>query len=188
MIKQDIDNYFNKKYNILESTTTKIIKKHNRDLDSSTVIAMTYLHLIKIEQQIIDFAFKNNKTIEHTIYAFYLTYINSAIYWNNSKINAENDELHNITEKYPEEIDYNTEQIDYNTEQINNIYDETFITKFYNSLSKLDSICFKVYYYDNINNAKDFAEHFNISICSAYNTINKLKKLLIQFVKINNIY
>lgn len=185
-IKSQIDNYIKNNYKQLDSTTTKIIKKRNRFLDASTVISHTYLYLLNNQQEISDFAILHGKTIDHIIYSFTLKYINSSIYWDNSDINKENDRLFNKVYKKPKDLEY--EETEPFCIAIDEIYTEDFIESFYKSLDKLDRISFKCYYYDGIDNAKDFADHFDISVSSAYNSINKLKILLKDFIKINKIH
>lgn len=181
--KEEVDKYFTSKYQQLYSTTTKIINKHNRDLEASNVIAAAYLYILESENDIKAFSEKHNKTLEHTIYSFCRQYIDKQLYWNKSQINCENDKLYNkvIQLNIGEESEEQTiEEIRY--EYKHNIYTEDFIQDFYSSLSKLDAICFKVYYFDGIDNAKDFAIHFDISLSSAYISINRLKQLLKQYI------
>ena len=183
-IKNEIDSYMVKNYKQLNSTTTKIIKKRKRHLDATTVISHTYLYLLKNQQQILDFSNLHGKTVEHIIYSFTLKYINSAIYWENSDINKENSRLSNKTIN----IELFNETSDSSIFQQDEIYTEDFIQAFYQTLNKLDGICFYAYYYAGFNKAKDFAEHFDISISSSYNSIHHLKSLFTDFINKNKIY
>ncbi len=187
-IKQELDTYFTANYKQLESTTRKIIRKYNRHLDAPAVLSATYIHLIGKQQDIIDFSKKNNKTIPHIIYAFVKQYLNKMICWNESQINRENDRLHNRSVKITNE-DNDTSLDHYITfQQQDEIYTDEFIKGFQDSLKKIDQIAFQVYYYDGLDNAKDFAEHFNISVRGAYLTINHLKDMLRQYVNKKTIY
>lgn len=184
-IKQQIDDYIVANYRQLDSTTRKIIKKYNRHLDPSTVISHAYLYLIDNQQNIVDFSLRYDKTVPHIIYSFCIKYIKSSIYWERSVINRENDRLYNRSVNYDK-----VENVDnvYNSSQTDNIYTEDFIQDFYLSLDKLDGICFNIYYYAGIDNTKEFAKHFSISTSSAYSSINRLKKLLDDYIIKNKIH
>ena len=187
-IKMDIDEYFNEKYSQLILTTSKIIKKQNRTLDAVNVVSFTYLYIMSKQQDIVDFALKYNKTIEHTIYAFVLKFINSNVYWENSEINLENEKLTKHSVFIEDETIQNHINNKHNTiDHINNSFNEDkYIREFYSSLNKIDGIAFKVYYYDNITDPQEFADHFNIHRRSAFKTINKLRLLLQQYIIKNN--
>lgn len=192
--KQEVDYYFTTKYKQLESTTTKIINKCDRNLEAGNVISAVYLYVLANEDKIIAFAIANNKTIQHSIYSFTKAQLNFSIFQSNSKINIENDKLYNKLEKKNKMSLYDFEEDDCTDSYVNyidhykhieyehNIYTEEFIQDFYMSLDKLDAICFEVYYFEGIEKAKDFAEHFDISLSSAYASINRLKTLLKQYI------
>ena len=180
-IKTEIDVYICKNYKQLNSTTSKIIKKRNRKLDATSVISHTYLYLMKNQQQIINFAKLHNKTIDHIIYSFALKYINSAIYWENSDVNKETKKLSSKTI----DLDDSVEIFHPIVFQQDEIYTDDFIRAFHSTLGKLDGICFQVYYYAGVNTAKDFAEHFDISISSSYNYIRHLKTLFVDYINKN---
>lgn len=194
LLKKQIDDYWTRHYKDIQKTTQKLIKKKKRFLDSSEVISHTYLYLVANQQKIYDFSEKNNKTLDHVIWSFMRKHIYSSIYWDNSDVNIENDRLYKRIEKNNNPFkskDEDTEPEEFTAiafEQEDDIYTDEFITTFYNTLSKLDKICFKIYYYDGIDNAKDFANHLNISKQSAYNSINKLKNLLKDFIELKKIH
>lgn len=179
--KQQVDAYFIAKYDQLEKTTAKIIRKYNRPLESNNVISSAYIYVLENEQEAVHFARIFSKSLEHTIYAFTIKFINQNIAWTNSKLNKEankflNDTI-NIDEDSSEGIDHQN-----NTSYQDNIYNEDFIKGFYKSLNKLDSICFYAFYYEGIDTDKELAEKFNISKSSAYHTIKRLKELLKLYI------
>lgn len=200
--KEEVDEYFIEKYSQLLTTTKKIINKTKRirnskeinvqPLEAETVIAAAYLDVLSKEEKIKTFALLNDKTIKHVIYAFCLNYLNNTIYYYNSTLNMENKLIANEVLDLPEVDDVYNEGngLDYLYGSVSlesNIYSEEFITGFYNSLRKLDAICFEIYYYKGINNPTDFAEHLQISKTSAYKSINRLKDLLKIYIKRNQI-
>lgn len=189
MIKSEIDKYFSKTYKQLLITTRKIINKHNRTLKAEEVLAETYIYLIENQKKIVDFSDTFNKTYEHSIYAFTLKFLNSNIYWTNSKINVENNKLKRVTFIPDDEIDI-VDVIDNNHScyQINDIYNSEFIQEFYISLNQLDRITFNLYYYEGMNKAQDLATHLGIAKSSAHRTIKELKTLFIDYTQKNKIH
>lgn len=191
-----VDEYFIKKYSQLTSTTQKIIVKHKRNLESGNVIGEAYLYVLKNEDKIKEFAIKFGKTLEHIIYSFCLQFINQALFWEESQLNKENNKLFNKVERLDDIIRFEDlfgdqdelpKTVCYTTNLESNIYTAEFIQSFYLSLNKLDAICFNVYYYEGIDNAKDFSKHFGISLSSAYISINRLKMLLEYYIKKNQL-
>lgn len=181
--KNQVDEYFTIKYHQLESTTTKIIKKYNRTLEPSNVLSFTYLYILDKEKEILQFAGLYSKSIEHTIYAFTLRHLNCSIIWSGSTVNK--DALKFMANCIQIDDDNNLEVIEYEktTHYQHNIYNEEFIELFYKSLNKEDSICFNAYYYEGIDNAKDLSLRFDISPSSAYAIINKLKRLMKNYIQ-----
>lgn len=184
--KDQVDEYFVSKYSQLESTTEKIIKKHDKTLEASNVLSATYLYILDKEKEILHFSRTFTKSIEHVIYSFTLRHINTSLTWKNQKID---DETNNFLRKHinidgeaPETIDYQK-----TTTYQHNIYNEEFILEFHKSLNKLDGICFQAFYYEGIDNAKDLASKFDISQSSAYSTINRLKKKLKIYIEKNKV-
>ncbi len=179
--KQEVDEYFTKKHKQLEQTASKIIKKYNRNLEANNVVSAAYLYILEKEPEIKDFSRRFSKSIEQTIYSFEHRFINSSIMWTNSPLIREANKFINSTVNIDDE---QAESIDYqkSTSYENNMYSEGFIKEFHESLNKLDSICFQAYYFDGADNAKELAERFDISISSAYTTINKLKRLLKNYI------
>ena len=184
--KQQVDRYFTIKYSQLESTTQKIIVKYNRTLEPSNVISSAYLYIIDKEPEILHFSRTFSKSIEHTIYSFTLQYINKALIWPNSKINDEENKFINRTINIDCE-DQNEATYQKITTYQHNIYTDEFIESFFKSLKKLDAICFQVFYFEGVDNAKELAIKFDISISSAYTIINRLKKLLKEHINKNKI-
>jgi len=184
--KQQVDEYFTIKYPQLESTTQKIITKYNRTLEASNVISSAYLYIIDKEPEIIHFSRTFSKSIEHTIYSFTLQYINKALIWPNSKINDEENKFINRTINIDCEDQHECTYQKITTYQ-HNIYTDEFIESFFKSLKKLDAICFKAFYFEGVDNAKELAIKFDISISSAYTSINRLKKLLKEHINKNKI-
>ncbi len=184
--KDQVDKYFTVKYSQLEETTTKIIVKYNRNLESANVISSAYLYIINKESEILHFARTFSKSIEHTIYSFTLQYINKTLIWSNSNLNDEQNKFLNRTINIDNE---NTEGPAYQKIAIyrHNIYTEEFIDDFHKSLKKLDAICFQAFYYEGVDNAKELSIKFDISISSAYTIINRLKKLLKDHINKNKI-
>jgi len=184
--KQQVDEYFTIKYPQLESTTQKIITKYNRTLEASNVISSAYLYIIDKEPEIIHFSRTFSKSIEHTIYSFTLQYINKALIWPNSKINDEENKFINrsINIDCEEQHEYTYQKI---THYQHNIYTDEFIESFLKSLKKLDAICFQAFYFEGVDNAKELAIKFDISVSSAYTSINRLKKLLKEHINKNKI-
>lgn len=74
------------------------------------------------------------------------------------------------------------------TYQTDDIYNEEFIMNFHQSLTKLDRICFQLYYYDGLEDPKDLAKHLDISLSSTYTIINKLKDKLKKYIQKNKIH
>lgn len=184
--KQQVDAYFVLKYSQLEATTKKIVIKYNRTLEPSNVISSAYLYIISKETEIIHFSETFSKSIEHTIYSFTLQYINKALIWQNSKINDEENKFINRT------INIDCEDQDESAYQKittyqHNIYTDDFIESFYKSLKKVDAICFQAFYFEGVDNAKELSVKFDISISSAYTSINRLKKLLKDHINKNKI-
>lgn len=184
--KQQVDDYFVLKYSQLEATTKKIVIKYNRTLEPSNVISSAYLYIISKETEIIHFSTTFSKSIEHTIYSFTLQYINKALIWQNSKINDEENKFINRT------INIDCEDQDESayqkiTSYEHNIYTDDFIESFYKSLKKVDAICFQAFYFEGVDNAKELSVKFDISISSAYTSINRLKKLLKDHINKNKI-
>lgn len=184
--KEQVDDYFVKKYPQLESTTTKIIKKYNRNIEVSNVLSSTYLYIVSKEQEVKHFSRTFSKSIDHVIYSFTLQHINKSLIWPNSKIN---DESNKFINKHHNLDDEDTESIECQkiTTYQHNIYNEEFILDFFKSLNKTDGISFKAYYFDGVDNAKDFASKFDISTSSAYSTINDLKRKLKIFIQKNKV-
>lgn len=180
--KEEVDSYYTKKYNQLESTTLKIIKKYNRTLEPANVISSAYIYIIDKEKEITHFSRVFSKSIEHIIYSFTLQYINKTLLWPNSKLNDEANKFINRTLNIDDQESESIECQNLITYK-HNIYNEEFISEFHRSLNKLDYICFQSFYYEGIDNAKDFALKFDISISSSYITINRLKKLLKNHIK-----
>ena len=160
--KQQVDAYFVLKYTQLEATTKKIVIKYNRTLETFS------------------------KSIEHTIYSFTLQYINKALIWQNSKINDEENKFINRTINIDCE-DQNEATYQKITTYEHNIYTDDFIESFYKSLKKVDAICFQAFYFEGVDNAKELSVKFDISISSAYTSINRLKKLLKDHINKNKI-
>ena len=184
--KQQVDAYFVLKYTQLEATTKKIVIKYNRTLEPSNVISSAYLYIISKETEIVHFSTTFSKSIEHTIYSFTLQYINKALIWQNSKINDEENKFINRT------INIDCEDQDESAYQKittyeHNIYTDDFIESFYKSLKKVDAICFQAFYFEGVDNAKELSVKFDISISSAYTSINRLKKLLKDHINKNKI-
>ena len=184
--KQQVDDYFVLKYSQLEATTKKIVIKYNRTLEPSNVISSAYLYIISKETEIIHFSRTFSKSIDHTIYSFTLQYINKALIWQNSKINDEENKFINRT------INIDCEDQDESAYQKittyqHNIYTDEFIESFYKSLKKVDAICFQAFYFEGVDNAKELSVKFDISISSAYTSINRLKKLLKDHINKNKI-
>jgi predicted transcriptional regulator len=179
--KQEVDSYFVLKYSQLEETTKKIITKYNRTLEASNVISSAYLYIISKEPEILHFSRTFSKSIEHTIYSFTLQYINKALIWPNSKINDEENKFINRTINIDCEDQHECAYQKITTYQ-HNIYTDEFIESFYKSLKKLDAICFQAFYFEGVDNAKELAIKFDISISSAYTSINRLKKLLKEHI------
>jgi len=169
--------YFTQKYPQLESTTTKIIKKYNRELEASNVLSSTYLYILDKEKEVLHFSRTFSKSLEHTIYSFTLQYINKCLFWPTSPLNNEANKFINRHLNLDDEASESIECKKITTYQ-HNIYNDEFIEGFHKSLNKLDSICFQSYYFEGVDNAKDFADKFDISLSSAYSTINRLKKLM----------
>lgn len=172
--KELVDKYFTDKYTQLESTTTKIIKKHNRTLDATNILSHTYLYILEKEPEILHFSRTFAKSIEHTIYSFTIKHINSSIVWTNSQINLEEMKIKDRCVN----LEDNIQTIDYqnNARYQHNIYNEAFIDDFQKTLSKEDAIYFQAYYYDGFETDKELAKKYNISKSSAYLMIVKLKK------------
>lgn len=190
--KEEVDQYFITNYPQLLLTTKKIIsknrsRKQEKDLDAQIVLTYAYEYIITNENNILAFSQKHNKTLSHTIYSFVLNYIDKllSIWWTNSKMR--NDLLKQQLTVYCELEDAREEDVTIKEYYEHNIYTHDFIDDFYKSLDKLDAICFQVYYYEGIETAKDFANHFNISLSSAYASINKLKKLLKEYIETHKI-
>lgn len=180
--KDHVDCYFNTKYSQLHSTTTKIIRKHNRALEASNVLSYTYLYILDKEKEILHFSRTFTKSIDHVIYSFTLQHINKSLMWENQKVDDETNKFlrkHiNIDGEAPETIDYQK-----TTSYQHNIYNDEFILEFHKSLNKIDGICFQAFYYEGVDNAKDFASKFDISLSSAYSIINRLKTQLKNHIK-----
>jgi len=176
--KEQVDLYFINKHDQLESTTAKIIKKYNRKLEANNVISSTYLFVIGKEPEILHFARTFSKSLQHVIYSFTLKYINQQIAFPDTTLNREVNKFLNTN------INIDDEQtcIQKYTSYQSNIYNEDFIERFYQSLNKIDRISFYAFYFEGVDNAKDFAKRFNISTSSAYTTINELKRLLKLFI------
>ena len=184
--KQQVDAYFTLKYSQLETTTQKIILKYNRTLEASNVISSAYLYIIDKEPEILHFSRTFSKSIEHTIYSFTLQYINKALIWPNSKINDEENKFINRTINIDCEDQHEHTYQKITTYQ-HNIYTDEFIESFFKSLKKLDAICFQAFYFEGVDNAKELAIKFDISISAAYTSINRLKKLLKDHINKNKI-
>jgi hypothetical protein len=184
--KQQVDDYFVLKYSQLEATTKKIVIKYNRTLEPSNVISSAYLYIISKETEIIHFSETFSKSIEHTIYSFTLQYINKALIWQNSKINDEENKFINRTINIDCD-DQNEATYQKITSYEHNIYTDDFIESFYKSLKKVDAICFQAFYFEGVDNAKELSVKFDISISSAYTSINRLKKLLKDHINKNKI-
>lgn len=179
--KKEVDNYFTKKYSQLESTTNKIILKRGRDVEASNVIGAAYIYVLESESKVKAFAALHKKSIEHILYSFTLQFINQTLIWSSSKLLKEDNRLFEKIERLADQ------EITGYYKITNPIYTEEFILSFYESLDRLDAICFRVYYYEGVDNAVDFAKHFNISKSSAYASINKLKHLLKQYILLKQI-
>ena len=184
--KEQVDAYFVLKYPQLESTTQKIITKYNRTFEPSAVISSTYIYIISKEPEIIHFSRTFSKSIEHTIYSFVLKYINNSLIWSDSPMYRELNKFINNTINIDDE-NFDQASIKKTTSYQSNIYTEDFIEQFYQSLNKIDRISFYAFYFEGVDNTKDFAQKFNISTSSAYTTINILKKLLKDFIAKNKI-
>jgi hypothetical protein len=184
--KQQVDAYFVLKYSQLEATTKKIVIKYNRTLEPANVISSAYLYIISKETEIIHFSRTFSKSIDHTIYSFTLQYINKALIWQNSKINDEENKFINRTINIDCE-DQNEATYQKITSYEHNIYTDDFIESFYKSLKKVDAICFQAFYFEGVDNAKELSVKFDISISSAYTSINRLKKLLKEHINKNKI-
>jgi hypothetical protein len=184
--KQEVDSYFTLKYSQLEATTQKIIVKYNRTLEASNVISSAYLYIMDKEPEILHFSRTFSKSIEHTIYSFTLQYINKALIWPNSKINDEENKFINRTINIDCEDQHECTYQKITTYQ-HNIYTDEFIESFFKSLKKLDAICFQAFYFEGVDNAKELAIKFDISISAAYTSINRLKKLLKDHINKNKI-
>lgn len=184
--KQEVDAYFTLKYSQLETTTQKIIVKYNRTLEASNVISSAYLYIMDKEPEILHFSRTFSKSIEHTIYSFTLQYINKALIWPNSKINDEENKFINRTINIDCETQHEHTYQKITTYQ-HNIYTDEFIESFFKSLKKLDAICFQAFYFEGVDNAKELAIKFDISISAAYTSINRLKKLLKDHINKNKI-
>ena len=184
--KEQVDAYFVLKYSQLEATTKKIVIKYNRTLEPSNVISSAYLYIISKETEIIHFSRTFSKSIDHTIYSFTLQYINKALIWQNSKINDEENKFINRTINIDCE-DQNESAYQKITTYQHNIYTDEFIESFYKSLKKVDAICFQAFYFEGVDNAKELSVKFDISISSAYTSINRLKKLLKDHINKNKI-
>lgn len=180
--KEQVDAYFVEKYSQLESTTTKIIKKYNRNLEAANVISSTYLYVLDKEKEILHFSRIYTKSLDHVIYSFTLQYINKSLMWENQKVDDETNKFlrkhFNIDGEAPETIDHQK-----TTAYQHNIYTEEFIIDFHNSLNKLDGICFQAFYFEGVDNAKDLASKFDISQSSAYSIINRLKSQLKKHIQ-----
>lgn len=184
--KDQVDRYFTIKYFQLESTTQKIILKYNRTLEPANVISAAYIYIINKEPEILHFSRTFSKSIEHTIYSFVLQYINKALIWPNSKINDEQNKFINrsLNIDCENQQEHTYQKI---THYQHNIYTDEFIESFFLSLKKLDAICFQAFYFEGVDNAKELAIKFDISISSAYTIINRLKKLLKEHINKNKI-
>jgi hypothetical protein len=184
--KQQVDAYFVLKYSQLEATTKKIVIKYNRTIEPSNVISSAYLYIMDKEPEILHFSRTFSKSIEHTIYSFTLQYINKALIWPNSKINDEENKFINRTINIDCEDQHEHTYQKITTYQ-HNIYTDEFIESFFKSLKKLDAICFQAFYFEGVDNAKELAIKFDISISAAYTSINRLKKLLKDHINKNKI-
>ncbi len=185
--KEEVDSYFILKYSQLESTINKIIIRKQFKIKTSNVISETYLYIIQNEYKITSFAKENNKSIKHIIYSFCLRHINADLTYNSVLMREDN----KLSRQAEQIIDNEEDDIIDNYGSIileNDIYTEDFIKSFYKSLNKLDAICFNVYYYEGVSTAEDFSNHFNISLSSAYVSINRLKKLLKLFITKHQIH
>lgn len=190
--KSAVDNYFTAKYGQLDSTITKMVTKHKSKIEPANLLSLTYLYMAGCRDKVLDYADKNHKTVDHVIYSFALKYIRDAFCFGDAQINKESKrifgKMYELDTLSPGSIDYVIEQTGYTTQQQDDVYTETFIDEFAETLDKQDGICFRVYYYDGIDNARDFAKHFDISLSSAYTTINGLKDKLKQYINKNKIH
>jgi len=183
LIKKEIDLYYCTYYSTLIKTSNNIIQKYKRNVNADDLVSASYEYSVLNQDKIIDFAIKYHKTIDHAIYAFVKRYLSTSMYWGRSVYLLQHTKL----SKRIVELDKVNETCSSINISNDNIYSEEFIEDFYNTLSKLDKICFEVYYYKNINTGKDLAAHLNLNRYNAYEIINNLKLQLNNYIKIRQI-
>lgn len=180
--KEEVDEYFTSYYGQLKKTITLIAKKYKSDITYDNVISHTYIYIIDNEVKLKAFSEMHNKTMAHTIYSFVLRYVNGTYQWSRSYLNKENRKFSNKFSNIDDVLEPPS------THQYDDIYNEEFIADFHLSLTKLDRICFNLYYYEGMDNPKDLAEHLQISLSSTYTIINKLKDKLKKHIQKNKIH
>ena len=153
---QEISKAFSDNYKALLEYTEKAIRSLNRNVDSSTMLSESYLHLHK---------FRNEIFSESEVVSYCKNFIKMNLRWTNSPV-LRNERTIFIEARRLDQDNYNADP-----------RAEEWIEEWENTLQILDRRLWTLWYHKNLRKGREFSEHLNISISGSYTYIRRCKEL-----------
>jgi len=161
-MKELIDKYFIENYTKLVSLADAKINMMNKQIEAASVVSSAYIYIVS----------KSDNLTQKEIAPLAIGFICMEISLYNTKTNRKE-------QVRGSEIDFIDEPFNQESDLILNLDIEGFV----NTLDRLDTILWDVYYVRGIQTKRDIAEHFNIDPSSALIYINRVKEKYREYVK-----
>jgi hypothetical protein len=165
MTKTELNNFYTNRYNEIELYAIKTIKHFKRDIDITTVLSESYIHLDKCKDELTD---------EKKAMSFVKNWIKMNLYWGNSPMLLKNRNLTTSDEISDNRVyEYTITNFEVNYKKWED--------EFYCRLPRIKKNMWYIWWILGIKKGKPMSEHLNISISGAYTVINDCKQLEIEF-------
>jgi len=160
MKKSEIDNYIKLNYPLLQNIASGLVSKSKRNYDACILISEAYLHVLNINEQIVD---------SDQLQRFLIAKINMEVRFNNSKTNRQN----RFNENTIDDTIINREEMPYTLNAIDHYLD--------NENDSIMKFVAEAYLVKGHNTIRKFNEYFNFSSYTSTKFINQLKDRIKEY-------